>query len=103
MTTTISRPPWQLEGTAVVDANNYYVAMTSAHGKSTKRQDADARLIAAAPQLLEALRPFAALLQDHHQRNCDEQPIFGINDVTITVGDMRRAAAAIAAATGESK
>lgn len=63
---------------------------------------ANARLIAAAPELLEALRPFAALLAEHHERMPDDQPIFGINSATFTVGDMRRARAAINKATGEA-
>lgn len=61
---------------------------------------ADARLIAAAPELLDALRPFAALLAEHHDDLPDDRPIFGINDAVITAGDLRRARAAIAKATG---
>jgi len=53
--------------------------------------DANARLIAAAPNLLEALRPFAALIpQVASLDDCLKFPV--------TVGDIRRAAAAIAAA-----
>jgi hypothetical protein len=41
--------------------------------------------------LKEALKPFAALLAEHHERMPNEQPLFGINDALITVGDVRRA------------
>lgn len=56
--------------------------------------------IAAMPDLLAALRPFAALLQSHHDHRDDGEHVFGINGVTFTVGDLRRAAAAIAKADG---
>lgn len=59
---------------------------------------ADARLIAAAPELIEALRPFSALLAEHHDDLPDNRPIFGINGAVITAGDLRRARAAIAKA-----
>ena len=45
-------------------------------------------------ELRDLLRPFAALLQDHNSKGSDEQPIFGINNATITLGDLRRALAA---------
>lgn len=52
-------------------------------------------------KLKAALLPFAKLLQDHN--NWDEKgkaypndkPIFAINGVTITLGDLRRAYAAV--------
>lgn len=44
--------------------------------------------------LLEALKPFSRLLKEHHQRLPDDQPIYGIGDSLITVGDLRRAAIA---------
>lgn len=62
---------------------------------------ANARLIAAAPDLLEALKPFSRLLQKHHDSLPDSQPIYGIGDALICVYDMRMAVAAIAKATGE--
>lgn len=49
-------------------------------------------------QLLDALNPFANLLKEHHDRLPDTQPIYGIGDSLITVGDMRRASAILAAA-----
>jgi len=46
-------------------------------------------------ELLAAIAPFAALLQEHNSTGPDDQPIFGINSATITRGDLRRARAAI--------
>lgn len=68
--------------------------------RTLSENEANARLIAAAPELLEALRHFAALLAEHHDDLPDDRPIFGINDAVITAGDLRRARAAIAKATG---
>lgn len=63
---------------------------------------ANAHLISAAPELAEALEPFVALLQDHHEAMPDAQPMFGINDALILVGDVRRARTALAKARGEA-
>jgi hypothetical protein len=47
--------------------------------------------------LKKALLPFAHLLQDHNNFDDkgrpypDDKPIFGINDATITLGDLRAA------------
>ncbi len=38
-----------------------------------------------------ALKPFAALYQSHLYGKFDNQPVFGINDATITVGELRDA------------
>lgn len=51
--------------------------------------------------LKKALRPFALLLQDHnsfdfnHKPYPNDKPIFAINGATITLGDLRRAYAAV--------
>jgi hypothetical protein len=45
--------------------------------------------------LKNALSPFAALLQEHHERMHDERPIFDINSATVTVGQLRAARAAL--------
>lgn len=51
--------------------------------------------------LKKALLPFAKLLQDHNnfdekgRANPNDKPIFGINAQTITLGDLRRAYAAV--------
>lgn len=39
-----------------------------------------------------ALRPFACLDQPHNSDHLDTSPMFGVNGVTITHGDLRRAA-----------
>ena len=55
------------------------------------QQAANARLIAAAPELLEALRGMLALDEEHHQRgHCDDD----------VCAEVRKARAAIAKATG---
>lgn len=52
-------------------------------------------------RLREALAPFAALLQDHnnfderHVLRPDAQPVFGINEATITLGDLRKGRAVL--------
>lgn len=42
--------------------------------------------------LLDALAPFSKLYQDHHKHLPNTQPIYGIGDALIHVGDMRKAA-----------
>lgn len=56
-------------------------------------------------ELAAALRPFAALLQKHHEGidYPDDRPIFGINDALITVGSLRRACALLARLDAERK
>lgn len=46
-------------------------------------------------EMAVALKPFAALLQDHNSQGHDEKPIFAINDAMIKLGDLRRAVALI--------
>lgn len=55
-----------------------------------------AAIICAAPEMHEALAPFVALLQKHNDKGSDDRPVFGINDAVITIGDLRRAARALA-------
>lgn len=43
----------------------------------------------------EALRPFVPLLQSHHAKQPDDRPVFAINGVIFTFGDLRRAKAAL--------
>lgn len=61
-------------------------------------QGQDDRLRAVNAKLLAALEPFAALLLPHVEANAfqgDDTGVFGINQVKITVGDLRRAREAI--------
>lgn len=63
-------------------------------------------LAGAVVSLIEASRPFAALLQDHLEM--DEhlnlrpagRPVFAINDAIVTVGDLRAIRNALAACKG---
>lgn len=57
-------------------------------------QEANARLIAAAPELLEALRGLLALDKEHHQRGHDDEDI---------CQEVQAARAAIAKAEGENR
>jgi hypothetical protein len=77
--------PWRELYTRVDDASGYQIAHLDLHGKSEGERDANRRLIAAAPDLLKALR--ALVLADQEQ---------GLDD---TLFDAARAA--IAKATGE--
>jgi hypothetical protein len=47
--------------------------------------------------LREALEPFVELLQSHHAKMRDDQPVFGINKAEISVGQLRAAHATLAA------
>jgi hypothetical protein len=42
-------------------------------------------------QLRKALEPFAKLLQSHHDSYKDNLPVISINDVSVTIGDLRKA------------
>lgn len=45
--------------------------------------------------LTGALEPFSRLLQEHHDRLPDSQPVYGIGDALITIGDLRKALATV--------
>ena len=85
--------PWTTRESAT------HVTVTNARGDAVFHDDkripgvmADARLIAAAPELLEALRGMLELDEDHHQRgHCDDD----------VCAEVLKARAAIAKATGE--
>lgn len=57
---------------------------------------ANARLIAAAPDLYEALKPFASWID---RTDSDDRLLVQVSGLTLTVGDVRRAQAALAKAT----
>lgn len=48
--------PWRELATRIDDARGYQIAHLDLHGKTEAERDANRRLIAAAPDLLEALR-----------------------------------------------
>jgi hypothetical protein len=64
---------------------------------------ANARLVASAPDLVEALAFFAAYpLEDFGQeKKKDAHPLFGANNWQLTVGHVRAARAALARARGD--
>lgn len=64
-----------------------------------KEQYANARLIAAAPDLYEALKPFAAMASAGDQRPKDDAVWAGQDGLRITYGDFRRALAALSKAS----
>lgn len=84
-----------------------YQLPESVDGKVVEaRRIANARLIAAAPELLEALGTLAAfpLESFNYANDPDSKEIFGANgEWTLTVGVIRKARAAIAKATGEAQ
>jgi hypothetical protein len=90
-----------------MDTNVFWCDVQAAGKEMAEKPEleANARLIAQTPRLLEALAPFAALLQSHNDTNehgnpvPDNQPVFAINGAAITIGDLRKARSAIAAAT----
>jgi hypothetical protein len=63
--------------------------------------EANARLVAAAPEMYEALRVFAALGNEVPSTLLDDKPLYAIgSSKAITAGDLRRATAALAEAEG---
>ena len=82
-------------------ATVHWHSVPTARGLTTDRE-ANARLIAAAPDLLEALAPFAEQAQ-HHASDAPEWRDSDTVSAVISIGDLRRAHAAIARATGEKE
>lgn len=74
-------------------------AKAKAEAEAKEKAEAEARRIRqikeAGPDLLNALKPFANLLSDHHERLPDDQPFYGIGDKIVTIGELRSAVAAI--------
>lgn len=74
-------------------------------GIQSANREADARLIAAAPEMAEALTPFKALADAYFRDGRrddvpDETAVWGFNDWTLTAGDLRRACAVLSKAGG---
>lgn len=51
--------------------------------------------------LLDAAKPFTAMLQAHHEGKPDDLKVFAINDAVFTVGDLRRLVEAVKMAEGD--
>ncbi len=68
------------------------------HDAECDVRDANARLIAAAPELLPVVELIASI---PIEPIADDVPVFGLNGVYITHGTIRLARAAIAKATGK--
>jgi len=78
--------PWSAHGTVLRDAAGNSIA-SGGNNRVVVGHTlwASIKLAAAAPDLLEALAPFAALLQEHNNKGDGSTPVFGINDAKITV------------------
>lgn len=65
---------------------------------------ANTHLIAAAPDMYEALKPFAGLFKPNlDDLYSDDMVVFSTGGTVITVGDVRKIRAALAKANGETK
>ncbi len=101
------KPYIRVRGTALGGrykvANVLTPAYEGVNSREAEETRANARLIAAAPKLLEALRPLAGLdlRPGGLDQRADSQVIYAREKSQITVGDVRRAIAAIAKAIGE--
>lgn len=85
------------------------VAECSTRNPFDAEQEANARLIAAAPDLAEALEAFASVRIERATANSeatnphpDGHIIFGVDNWYLTVGMVRKARAALAKARGEA-
>lgn len=65
------------------------------------RADADASLIACAPQMYEALKRFADIDITHLESVLNFHVVFGINRTVITLDDIRRARCVLKKAAGD--
>lgn len=100
MTTKHTPGPWRLRPLidntlAVYGSGEYDIVFPKRGGP----MDADARLIAAAPDLLKALKPIADIPEVFWRNYPDDRPIMGWDNHKITAGHVRAARAAIAKAT----
>ena len=81
--------PWGLDGNLIEGPDGERVACITAYSRRTPKQKANARLIAAAPELLEALQLCRQHMYEHASNTADDA--------------FERLCAAIAKATGETK
>ena len=92
-----------------MSALNLGVTIGKGVGETLEEAQANANLIAAAPDLLEAVEPFAAFI-DHLEERFDAENEYALADVVtkgkvsvsvLTIGHLRAARAAIKKARGE--
>ena len=95
--------PWRMAGrvgnaTWIDSETNPNIA--AVHGAATKQGNANARLIAAAPALRDALKPLADWPIEHvgGDRLPDDRILAGLDGHYLTVGHVRAARAALAKA-----
>ncbi len=94
--------PWRNDKYHILDDANNTVALIGWYVDGTEddvlESDANASLIAAAPEMLPIVAAFAALPINDKTR--DDVPVYGLDGGYITHGDVRKARAAIAKAKG---
>lgn len=84
------------KGAALVPiATAYLQSVADWVDREDARDDAARKLHAAAPDLAEALKPFAAIASWLHDSEEDHAHLIGFGKHTLTFGDIRRAAAAL--------
>jgi polyribonucleotide nucleotidyltransferase len=84
-----------LDTEAITARQQDILRLTVAHAQQARRDIA--ALLAEVARLREALEPFAELLKKHQAGYVDAHPVYGIDYSVITVGDLRRARAALQA------
>lgn len=94
--------PWLAAGKHITQDDGGVIAYTTAYAKPTPRQLADARLIAAAPELLAVAEFFLRGIEGGHIR-CAPYIDFDPNAATLEIkSPAQRLRDAIAKATGEN-
>ncbi len=84
---------WDIEQ---VQAPRRDLAISEAYDVFKETGKTPRELLNAHEELVEALKPFEKLLQDHNDKGKDDIPVFGVNSVLITLGDLRKARAILA-------
>ena len=107
METNYSAGPWYSEGDeggafVITDPRGYALCTRSPWPSNADESNANATLIASAPELVEALKPFSRLADAMSEQTpdikADGRVVWGYNDADLTYGDFRRALAALSKA-----
>ena len=94
--------PWETSNDAVPDYHTQITVYAVSGGERVAtvfQNDANAHLIAAAPELLEALLPFARLAEElptGPDWKLDDKFVWGFDSADVVLGDFRRVTVAIA-------